>query len=127
MTMNQMKRGDLAARLAARLHAQAGINTSLDSSTSCGNIGDNFMALNRAGGTECGRLGTDEEGRSACGRQSGSGRWQYSAPDLDTEPPSGPLARLPFFRSFRLGEWVQIPSGVALSLAGSWVPPIPST
>jgi hypothetical protein len=136
--MFQMKRGDLAARLAARLNAHAGgssssSSNSIDSAQYCGYIGSSSMVLNRSGSTGYVRGGgvLDNEVRWACSLQvegEREGERDYAAQDaLDGAPPPGPLARLPFFRSFRAGDWVHTPGGVGLSLVGSWAPPIPSS
>ena len=91
------------------------------------------MVLNRSGSTGYVRGGgvLDNEVRWACSLQvegEREGERDYAAQDaLDAAPPPGPLARLPFFRSFRAGDWVHTPGGVGLSLVGSWAPPIPSS
>ena len=113
-----MKRGDLAARLAARLNAQtcAAIGSSGDSSITGGAACFSRVASAPAG--------TKDEGRPGCATEVDSEPWQCPA---DSVAASGPLARLPFFRSFRAVDWVHMPAGVGLALVGSWTPPISSS
>jgi hypothetical protein len=117
----QVKRGDLAARLAARLHGQVLGTPARSSSAQCitaavappSSPAARWSAA--ADGARSGRAGCRAEADSECERYTVAGDGTLAA---------GMLAGLPFFRSFPAAEAVRTPAGVALALVGPFVPPI---
>ncbi len=115
-----MKRGDLAARLAARLHGQVLGATARASSAQC--ITAAVAPPSPAARWSAGGDGP-RSGRAGC-RAEADGACESFAPAGDGTLAAGVLAGLPFFRSFPAAEAVRTPAGVALALVGPFVPPI---
>jgi hypothetical protein len=114
----QVKRGDLAARLAARLHGQVLGAPSRSSSAQCAVAPPSSPAARWSAGGDGPR-----GGRAGCRAEADSECERYAAA-ADGTLAAGMLAGLPFFRSFPAAEAVRTPAGVALALVGPFVPPI---
>lgn len=95
-----MQRGDLAARLAARMQSQTTFPVRAGSGTAVG---------------RCSSDGSNFEGGMAQLRGCGGD-------DGENGIPSRVLETLPFFRSYRASEFVAVPTGVSLGFHGCFIP-----